>query len=79
MAKVGTVDTKPIRVEYMNGDYNRAFDLIAGAGIKIVYKTVATVEPYHATIHLDTREDRDKVTTLLEEAGIQWHPATPFF
>lgn len=79
MAKVGTMDTKPIRVEYMNGDYSRAYDLIVGAGIKIISKTVATVEPYHATIHLDNVEDRDKVTKLLEEAGIAWYPATPFF
>lgn len=79
MVKVGTVETIPIRVDYMNGDYNKAYDLIAEAGIKIVYKTVAGVEPYHATIHLENYEDRDKATMLLDQAGIQWSPPTPFY
>jgi len=79
MAKVGTVDTKPIRVDYMNGDYNKAYDLISEAGVKIVYKTVAGVEPHHATIHLGTTEDRDKATKLLEGSGIGWSLPTPFY
>lgn len=77
--KVGTMDTKPIRVEYLNGDYNRAFDLIRAAGIKIIYKTVADVEPHHAAIHFDNIADRDKAARILEEAGIKWYPPTPFF
>jgi hypothetical protein len=73
------MDTKPIRVEFMNGDYSKAYDLITGAKIKIVYKTVADVEPHHATIHFDNAADRDKAIQLLEGAGIQWYPPAPFF
>ena len=77
--KVGTMDTKPLRVEYLNGDYSKAYDLIAKAGIKMVYKTVADVEPHHAAIHFDNVTDRDKAAKLLEEASIKWYPPTPFF
>ncbi|MFQ5612337.1 MAG: hypothetical protein ACE5H9_09415 [Anaerolineae bacterium] len=79
MAKVGTMDTKPLRMDYANGDYSRAYDLISGAGIKIVYKTVASVEPYHATIHLEHEQDRDRAAKLLDEAGIQWFSPVPFY
>ncbi len=79
MAKVGTMDTKPIRVAFANGDYDKAFDLIAGAGLKIVYKTVASVEPYEATIHLEDYESRDKATQALDEAGISWSEPVPFY
>ncbi|HBY92854.1 MAG: hypothetical protein M5U01_39300 [Ardenticatenaceae bacterium] len=79
MAKVGTMDTKPIRVDYSNGDYSRAYDLITGAGLKIIYKNVSSVEPYHVTIHLENIASRDAAAQLLDEAGINWYPATPFF
>ncbi len=79
MAKVGTMDTKPVRVDYANGDYSQAYDLISKAGIKIVYKTVNSVEPYQATIHLENLEDRDKATKLLDEANINWSEPVPAF
>lgn len=79
MAAIGTVDTKPIRVDYMNGDYSKAYDIITEAGIKITYKSVAGVEPHHAAIFLATLEDRDKATKLLDDAGIKWYKPTPFY
>lgn len=76
--KVGTIITSPLRMAYLNGDYDRAFDLLKGAAIKIVYRTVASVEPYHATMHVEP-EDKEKAKTLLERAGIQLYPPTPFY
>ncbi len=76
--KVGTVITSPLRIEYLNGDYNRAFDALKGAGIKIAYRTVASVEPYHATIHVEP-EDKEKAIAILKQAGVQLHPPTPFY
>jgi mono/diheme cytochrome c family protein len=75
---VGTIVTVPIRVDYMNGDYDKAYDLITNAKIKIVYKTVASVEPYHATIHV-LPQDAEKVKKLLDKAGIKHYPPTPFY
>ncbi len=79
MAKVGTMDTKPIRVDYANGNYSKAFDMLTEAGIKIVYKTVNSVEPYYATIHLDNIEDREQAKKMLEDAGISWYLPAPAF
>ncbi|MBI5043490.1 MAG: hypothetical protein HZC10_06620 [Nitrospirae bacterium] len=78
MAKVGTIVTTPIRVDYMNGDYNKAYDILAKEKIAMVYKAVASVEPYHATIHVNP-EDGEKAKQLLTKAGIKWHPPTPFY
>lgn len=78
MAKVGTIVTAPIRVEYMNGDYNKAYDALAKEKIPMVYKSVASVEPYHATIHVNP-EDGDKAKELLTKSGIKWYPPTPFY
>ena len=76
--KVGTIITSPLRIAYLNGDYDRAFDALKTAGIKITYRTVASVEPYHATIHVEP-EDKDKAITTLKQAGIQLYPPTPFY
>lgn len=78
MATVGTIVTSPIRMAYLNGDYDRAFDLLKEAGIKIVYRTVASVEPYHATIHVEPA-DKDKANEILKQAGIHLYPPTPFY
>ncbi len=48
----GTDVSIPIRVDYMNGDYHRAFDLLKANNLPIKYKTVMTVPPFHATIHM---------------------------
>jgi lipoate-protein ligase A len=76
--KVGTVVTSPIRVEYLNGDYGKAYDLLMEKKIKIIYKTVASVEPYHATIHV-APEDEEKAKKILEKAKIKYYPPTPFY
>ncbi len=76
--RFGTKVTAPLRLAYLNGDYDRAFDLLKEGGIKMVYKTVAAVEPYHATIHLEL-EDKEKAKAILQQAGIPVYPPTPFF
>jgi len=76
--KIGTIITSPIRVDYMNGDYSKAYDLLIEDGDKIIYKTVASVEPYHATIHV-AQEDEEKVKELLDKADIKYYPPTPFY
>ncbi len=78
MAKVGVIETSPLRMAYLNGDYDRAFDLLKQAGVKIAYRTVASVEPYHATIHVEM-EDKEKARATVEQAGIKLYPPTPFY
>jgi hypothetical protein len=48
----GTDVSIPIRVDYMSGDYHKAFDLLRSKKIPVKYKTVMTVPPFHATIHI---------------------------
>jgi hypothetical protein len=76
--KVGVIITSPLRIAYLNGDYGRAFDLLKDAGIKIAYRTVASVEPYHATIHVEP-EDKEKARAIIEQAGIRLYPPIPFY
>ncbi|MDI6800279.1 MAG: hypothetical protein QMD53_06420 [Actinomycetota bacterium] len=78
MSGVGTVVTAPLRVEYLSGDYSKAFDLLQKEKVKIVYKTVSSVEPYHATIHLSPA-DEERVKTLLDEAKIKYYEPSPFY
>ncbi|MDI6786501.1 MAG: hypothetical protein QMD92_07295 [bacterium] len=75
---VGTKVSMPIRVDYMNKDYDKAFDLLMENKINIIYKTVASVEPYHATIHLSP-EDSEKAKKILNDAGIKWSEPVPFY
>ncbi len=78
MSGIGTVVTAPIRVAYMNGDYDKAYDLLAKEKVKIVYKTVSSVEPYHATFHLNP-DDEERVKSLLDGAKIKHYEPTPFY
>jgi len=48
----GTDVSIPIRVDYMNGDYHKAYDLLKSKDIPIKYKVVMTVPPFHATLHI---------------------------
>lgn len=73
---VGTIITAPIRVDYE--DYSKAYDSLTGAGIKIVYKTVSSVAPYHATIHLEEADEAEAKKILARE-GIKYHPVVPFY
>ncbi len=76
--KVGVIVTSPLRIGYMNGDYDRAFDVLKQAGIKIAYRTVASVEPYQATIHVEPG-DKEKAKQVLQQAGIHIYPPLPFY
>jgi len=76
--KVGTILTTPIRVDYMNGDYDKAYDALADKKIGIIYKTVASVEPYHATLHVEPGEG-DNAKKVLDNAKIKWYEPTPFY
>lgn len=75
---VGTKVSIPIRVAYMNKDYDKAYNILMENKISIIYKTVASVESYHATIHLNPK-DSEKAKKLLSDAGIKWQEPTPFY
>ena len=76
--KVGTIVTTPIRVDYMNGDYDKAYDALVNNKIGVIYKTAASVEPHHATIHV-APEDGDKAKRILDKAKIKWWEPVPFY
>ncbi len=72
----------PIRVDYLNGDYHKALEVIEkefGDINKVVkYKTVQSVPPYHATIHVFPKYGV-KVMKLLRENGIKMYKVKPTF
>jgi hypothetical protein len=74
----GTDVSIPIRVDYMNGDYHRAYELLQKNKIPIKYKTVMTVPPFHATIHVFP-PDGVKAMKLLRKAGITMYKVKPVF
>ena len=48
----GTDVSVPIRLDYTNGDYHKAFDLLKENKIPVKNKTLMTVPPFHATLHI---------------------------
>ena len=76
--KVGVIESTPIRLDYMDGDFDKAEGLLKKENISIVYRTVATVEPYHGTIFVD-KSLGDKVKKILEKNKIEVYPPKPFF
>jgi hypothetical protein len=74
----GTDVSVPIRVDYMNGDYHKAFDLLKSKKIPIKYKTVMTVPPFHATIHIFPNFGVQAMETLAK-AKIKMYKAKPVF
>jgi hypothetical protein len=65
----GTDVSIPIRVDYAK-DYHAARELLLKNKIPIKYKTVMTVPPFHATIHIFPTHGV-KAMKLLKKAGFK--------
>ncbi|ODS35500.1 MAG: hypothetical protein A7316_07130 [Candidatus Altiarchaeales archaeon WOR_SM1_86-2] len=76
--KVGVIESTPLRLDYMNGDFEKAEGLLKEENINIIHRTVATVEPYHATIFVD-KSRGDSAKKILEKNKIKIYPPKPFF
>lgn len=74
----GTDVSIPIRVDYMNGDYHKAYDLLKSKKLPIKYKTVMTVPPFHATIHIFPKYGVQAMK-LLNKNKIKMYKAKPVF
>lgn len=74
----GTDVSVPVRVDYMNGDYHKAFDLLKKNKIPVKYKVVMTVPPFHATIHVFP-PDGVKAMKLLRDKKITMYKIKPSF
>jgi|TARA_B100001964_G_scaffold18833_2_gene19265 hypothetical protein len=74
----GTDVSIPIRIDYMNGDYHKAFDLLKSNDIPIKYKTVMTVPPFHATLHMFPSYGLEAMQLLLKNK-IKMYKAKPVF
>jgi len=76
----------PLRAEYVdkgtepdpNCDFMKMEAALKDAGIKIIYRTVQTVPPYHGTVWVP-KADEEKAKKVLTEKGIKWHPQTLLF
>jgi len=77
-AYVGTIWGTPIRVDFQNGDFEKADKAVAASGSKIIYKAVASVEPYHATIWV-AEADGEKAVRAVTDAGISVHEVKAFY
>jgi hypothetical protein len=76
--KSGTVYNAPIRVDYINGDFNKAEEILKKADIHIVGRNVASVTPYHATIFVSLEEEKTAYD-LIKKSGIKTYPIEPYF
>lgn len=74
----GTDISIPIRVDYMNGDFHRAWELLEKKKIPRKYKTVMTVPPFHATIHIFPTYGVQAMK-VLKRAGIKMYKVKPVF
>lgn len=75
---IGTIYNAPIRVEYINGDFDKAEEVLKKADIHILGRNVASVTPYHATIFVSL-EDEEKAANLIKNAGIKTYAIEPYF
>ncbi|MCL4542240.1 MAG: hypothetical protein M1458_00635 [Deltaproteobacteria bacterium] len=75
---VGTVYNAPIRVDYINGDFDKAEEILQKANVHIVGRNVASVTPYHATIFVGLKEEK-KAVDLIKKAGIKTYEVEPYF
>ncbi len=78
ISAAGTIYNAPIRVEYINGDFDKAQEIIKQANIHILGRNVASVTPYHATIFVGIG-DEGKALSLLKKSGIKTYPVEPYF
>ncbi len=78
LSSVGTIYNAPIRVDYNNGDFDKAEDALKKSKIAIVGRNVASITPYHATIFVNL-EDEANAKKILEGAGIKMYPVEPYF
>jgi len=76
--KVGVIESTPIRLDYMNGDFEKAEDLLRKENINIIYRTVATIEPYHGTIFVD-KPQGDSAKKIIGKNKIKIYRQKPFF
>ncbi len=76
--KSGTVYNAPIRVDYVNGDFDKAEEALKKEKIHILGRNVASVTPYHATIFVSLEEE-DKALKTIKKAGIKTYPIEPYF
>ncbi len=74
----GTIWGDPIRVDFQNGDFEKADKAVAASGAKVIYKAVASVEPYHATIWV-AEEDGKVARKAVAEAGVTVHEVKAFY
>lgn len=74
----GTDVSMPIRVDYLNGDFHAAYDLLKKNNIPLKYKTVMTVPPFHATLHIFPTFGV-KAMKLFKKSGIKMYKAKPVF
>ncbi|MBE0428885.1 MAG: hypothetical protein IBX61_03325 [Thermoleophilia bacterium] len=77
-AAAGTIRSVPLRVGFLNGDWERARIALEDAGIEVMFQSVSSVEPYTATIHVGL-ESGEKTISALEAAGIAWGRPAPYY
>lgn len=75
---VGTIYNAPIRIDYINGDFDKAEEILKKQGIGIQGRNVASVTPYHATIFVSIDEEA-KAKELIKKAGIKTFPVEPLY
>lgn len=76
----------PLRAEFRdrgtepdpNCDFMKMEAALKEAGIKIIYRTVQTVSPYHGTVWVP-KADAERAKKLLSDKGIKWYPQTLLF
>ena len=76
--KSGTVYNAPIRVDYTNGDFDKAEEALKKESIHILGRNVASVTPYHATIFVSLDEE-EKALSIIKKVGIKTYPIEPYF
>lgn len=77
-SKPGIIRSKPMRLDYLNGDWKKARAALAAEEIDIMFQSVASVEPHTATIHV-SRADGERAAAAIEAAGVAWQEPTPYY
>jgi hypothetical protein len=74
----GTIWGDPIRVDFQNGDYEKADQAVADSGARVVYRAVSSVEPYHATIWV-AEDDSEIARKAVADVGVTVHQVKAFY